>query len=238
MKGKNIFAGIVLILFAAALMVDKMGIYPDMPLLKIGISLILVYVLCVSLRKFEFVGVTFPLGLIAIMFSDELGISQVSPWIIILSSVLVGAGLTLIFGKSKVHVFKDGKHVDCKWDNDKAVTEYNEGEDGFSIENSFGSSTRYVSVKDLKSGHIENGFGSLTVYLNGTTIDPNGATLHTENGFGELNVYIPKEFRVSMHTESGFGKVTTHGEPAQNSELPVLNLNVENGMGSTDIYFE
>ncbi len=237
-KGKSIFAGIVLIAFAAILFIDKMGIYPELPMLKIGISLVLVYVMFSALRKLEFVGITFPLGLMACMFSKELNIDQVSPWIIILVSVLIGAGLTMIFGKSKVNVYKDGKHIDFKSDGNDSVTEYNDGEDSFSIENSFGSSTRYISVKDLKSGHMENGFGSLTVYLNGTTIDKEGATISTENGFGELNVYMPKEYRVAMHTESGFGKVTTHGTPSDDTNLPIVHLNIENGMGSTDIYFE
>ena len=240
MKGKNIFAGIVLILFAVALFVDKMGIYPDMPMLKIGISAVLVCVMATSLRKLEFLGITFPLGLIACMFSRELHIDQVSPMIIIIVSVLVGIGLTMIFGKSKMHVIN--VNSEKTHDNDavdgRASGEYSEGDGCFSLENSFGSRTQYVSVKNMKKGHIENGFGSLTVYLNGTEVDANGAEIHTENGFGELSVYIPKEMRVSIDTENGFGKVNTHGSCATDGNLPVLKLFVENGMGSTDIYFE
>ena len=174
MKGKNIFAGIALILFAVALMVDRMGIYPDMPLLKIGVSLLLILAVFSCLRKWEFAGATFSLGLIAIMFSKELGISQVSPWIIIIVSILVGAGLSLIFGKNKVYSVK------CKKDGEEGSvsTEYSLGEDNFHIENNFGSKTEYVSVKNLKAGHLENAFGSLTVYLNGTTLDEKGAALH------------------------------------------------------------
>ena len=134
----------------------------------------------------------------------------------------------------------NGDHKEMKWNYGtsvgNAVTE--EAEGSFEVENSFGTRTEYLSVKALKTGQRENGFGSLTVYLHGTTVEKADATISTENGFGELNVYIPKDFRVAMHTESGFGKVTTHGTPSEDTSLPIVRLNMENGMGSTDIYFE
>jgi predicted membrane protein len=238
-NSKNVVVGLVLILFAVSLFLDKLGMFPELPIIKIGISIILIYVIAVSLKKLEFLGITFPLGLIACLFSTELGIDKVSPAIIIIVSVLIGVGLSLIFGKSKVKVITEGGHKGCNvnFDNHTSV-EYNQSEGTFDVDNNLGNKTEYVNVKDLTYGKIDNAMGSLTVYLNGTTIAEGGASINADNGLGNLVIYIPKEFRVSMTSENGLGRIDTHGTCSQDSSLPVLNLHVENGLGSVEIYFE
>ena len=99
----SIITGLLLILFAAMLMLNKVGILTAFPpvklMLKVVLIAILIYFIIVNgFGKRSFLGVTVPLGIIACLFSDLLGIGMVSPVTIILVSVLVGIGLSMIFG--------------------------------------------------------------------------------------------------------------------------------------------
>ena len=101
-----------------------------------------------------------------------------------------------------------------------------------------GTKTQYVNIKNLRQGTIDNALGQLTVYMNGTTIAPEGAKLDIDNGLGQLSIYFPKEFRVVFKTENGLGKINIHGEGSKDENQPIVYANVDNGLGSTDIYFE
>lgn len=205
--------------------------------MKIALIVILAYFIIVNgIGKRSFLGVTFPLGIIACLFSDLLGIGMVSPFIIILVSILIGVGLSMIFGK-KAYVRHDfgGKYI---YSNVSDSKEYSDADGTFTVDNSLGERTAYMSVNDLRHGKIENALGSLIVYFNGTSLDEAGATIDIDNGLSKLQVYVPKEFRVSVNIDNGLGTVNTHGNPATDETLPLLKLNIDNGLGTTDIYFE
>ena len=242
-RKNSVVVGILLILFAVMLLLNKMGILAVFPslkfIMKIALIVILIYFIVESIGKKSFLGVTIPLGIIACLFSDLLGIAMVSPFIIILVSILIGVGLSMIFdNKPKVNVITSHDNSEVNHFKGSGSEKYSEVNGKFEVENSFGERTAYISVKDLKRGSIDNGFGLLTVYLNGTTIDPSGAKISLDNGLGKLQVYIPKEFRVSVNVDNGLGTVNTHGNASTDESLPLLKLDIDNGLGVTDIYFE
>ncbi|QGX47314.1 hypothetical protein GPA00_07435 [Streptococcus equinus] len=180
---------------------------------------------------------TVPLGIIACLLSDLLGISMVSPVTIILVSVLVGIGLSMIFGHTpRVNVAST--KYEHRQSNGFSSKEYSDSEGTFAVDNSLGERTAYMSVNELRHGKIENALGSLTVYLNGTSLDEAGATIDIDNGLGKLQVYVPKEFRVRLNADNGLGSINTHGTSSTDTNQPLLTLNVDNGLGTTDIYFE
>ena len=239
----SVILGLLLIAFAVMLLLNKMGLFTEFPVMKYTMKLILTvilfYIMIVSgFLKKNFLGVTLPLGIIACLFSDLLGISMVSPFIIILVSVLIGLGLSLVFGFGKQSSVKHdfgGKYTSIGGSGTK---EYSDVDGTFSIENSLADRTAYMSVNDLRYGEIDNGLGSLTVYLNGTTLDSEGATIDIDNGLGRLQLYVPKEFRVVQNIDNGLGSVNTHGVPSTDTNSPLLKLDIDNGLGSVDIYFE
>lgn len=237
----SVILGFLLIAFAVMLLLNKMGVFTEFPVMKYTMKLILTvilfYIMIVSgFLKKNFLGVTLPLGIIACLFSDLLGISMVSPFIIILVSVLIGIGLSLVFGKqSNVKHDFSGKST---YIGVSGTKEYSDVDGTFSIENSLADRTAYISVNDLRYGEIENGLGSLTVYLNGTTLDSEGATIDIDNGLGRLQLYVPKEFRAVQNIDNGLGSVNTHGAPSTDTNSPLLKLDIDNGLGSVDIYFE
>lgn len=243
-RRKQILSGLALIILAVALFVDKLAIFTHIPILKIGMLLAFICImLVVNIHKHSIVLIMLAIGLMATNFSKELGIEKIAPTYIIFSALLIGVGLSLIFGKKTKKLAFDGfDKVDKSKEFYKNCgansVEYEDAEGNFSIKNTFGERTEYVSVKNLKNGKIENAMGSLTVYLTSSTIDSNGGIMELNNGLGKLSVYIPSDLRVIINADNGFGSVKTHGKSSLDGSKPVLNLKIENGFGSTDIYFE
>ncbi len=232
---KSILGGIVLIIFAVCILLDRMGALPNIPILKLGVLLLLVLVFFDSIRKLEFIGMAIPVGIGGWMFRNELGLSAVPGYLILVVAVLIGIGLTMIFGTRK----KDWlQHFGGKKFKGDSLSSYYEEEGSFDIDNNFNAKTEYVNIKNIRRGKIDNALGQLTVYLNGSTIDPAGATIDMDNGLGNLIVFIPKEFRVKFKTENGLGNIDIHGEGSKDENEPIVYINLDNGLGKVDIYFE
>lgn len=232
---KAVVRGLAIIAFAVCLLLSKTAAFQTYPMVKIGMCIILAIVLIESLFERSWLGVCFPLGIGACLFQNELGLGSVNYAIIILAFVLIGVGFTLIFGKKKyTKIYENAHDKFC----DAGGSEYTEDIDRFDLDNNMGTKTQYVNIKNLREGTIDNALGQLTVYMNGTTIAPEGAKLDIDNGLGQLSIYFPKEFRVVFKTENGLGKINIHGEGSKDENQPIVYANVDNGLGSTDIYFE
>ncbi|MCR5581077.1 MAG: hypothetical protein K6F66_05765 [Pseudobutyrivibrio sp.] len=235
MKDKrNVIGGIALIVLAVCIVLDRLGTYPGLPLLKIGVLAVLVIFFFNALKKMEFFGMGLTVGVAAWLFSSELGIQNVPGYILIIAAGLVGIGLNMIFGKKEHY----GWHKVTSNSSAGLGSGHYESSDSFSVDNNMGTKTEYVKITNLKEGRIDNAMGQLTVYLDGTTIDPSGAIIEADNGLGSLKIFIPKELRVQCHTENGLGQINFHGESSTDQTLPVLQLNIENGLGSVEVFFE
>ena len=231
-RNNNLIVGLALIVFAVCLVMDRMVMFPGLPLIKIGAALLLAVIFLKSVRKVEFMGMVLSLGAAAWLFQDELGLQSVPGYIIIIAAILIGIGLSMIFGKKdycQVHISDSGSSNGAS---------YSEGEGTFDVDNNLGSKTEYVQVKNIRRGKIDNALGQLTVYLNGSTIDPEGAFIDIDNGLGNLAVFIPKEFRVKFNTDNGLGKINFHGECSRDESQPLVNVKLDNGLGSVEIYFD
>ena len=233
---KAIARGLAIIAFAVCLLLSKTGAFTAFPMVKIGMSIILILVVIEALVEKSFLGVFFSLGLMACLFQKEIGLESVSYAIIILAFVLIGVGFTLIFGKKpKITVINNGHKASLEG---VGNAEYWEEDGNFSVDNNLGQRTQYVKIQNMKKGDIDNALGSLTVYLSGSTVDASGAQLDIDNGMGSLSVYFPKEFRVRFNCDNGMGKINMHGECNQDESQPLVIANVDNGMGQIDFYFE
>jgi len=233
---KSIFRGLALIAFAVCCLIGNSDKFADMPLYKIGVSLLLLVVLVETIIEKNFISIFCVLGCGACVYQNELGLKDVNFLLIIGLFILIGVGMNLIFGKKpKINVIKDGHKGSVE---SAGNIEYWEDDGNFSIDNSLGQRTQYVKIQNLKKGDIDNSLGSLTVYLTGSTVDADGAVLDIDNGMGSLTVYIPKDFRVHFNCDNGMGKINMHGECSQDESLPLVKANVDNGMGTIDFYFE
>lgn len=120
------------------------------------------------------------------------------------------------------------------------VQEYgypNDDGDNVAIENGFGKLTRYLHSANLKKVKIDNGFGNCIVYYDNVYIDQDGSRLEIDNGFGQVDVYIPPFYRFKMKQDNGFGSINVFGNPSVDPEAPLIDADIDNGMGKVNIYF-
>lgn len=232
---KSIVRGLAIIAFAVCLLLSKTAAFSAYPLIKIGMCIILGLILIEQLFEKSIIGVCFPLGIAACLFQKELGLGSVHYAVIILAFLLIGIGLSFIFGKKPRKYYE---HWGKDYIDGHEVSEYVEDDGRFDLDNGFGSKSQYVKINNLKRGSIDNGFGNLKVYFDGTTVAEDGAFLDIDNGLGTMAIYFPKEFRVSFNCDNGLGKITMHGECSQDTNQPLVNVKVDNGLGAIDFYFE
>lgn len=232
---KSIVRGLVIIAFAVCLLLSKTAAFSAYPLIKIGMCIILGLILIEQLFEKSIIGVCFPLGIAACLFQQELGLGNVHYAVIILAFLLIGIGLSFIFGKKPKKIYE---HWGKDYVAGRELSEYWEEDGRFDLDNCFGSKTQYLKINNMKRGSIDNGFGNLTVYFNGTTVAEDGAFLDIDNGLGTMAIYFPKEFRVSFNCDNGLGKITMHGECSQDTNQPLVSVKVDNGLGTIDFYFE
>ena len=105
------------------------------------------------------------------------------------------------------------------------------------IDNGFGKLTRYLHSSNLKRVKISNGFGNCVVYYDNIYMDANGSRLEISNGFGQVNVYIPPFYRFRMKQDNGFGSINIQGAPSMDPNAPLIDADIDNGMGKVNIYF-
>lgn len=206
-----------------------------------------------SLIGFHFVPLLVSAAHIVHLYRGMLGIpANLASWMIIIASLVIGIGLELIFGGLKKSIkrkmranydYSSGPKTIGSGDgssensgNISVNTAYISGSN-LHIENGFGEQTRYIRGEEFCSGHIENGFGQLTVYFEDVKFQDNSASLNIENGFGHLNVYMPSTWLAVLTEENGMGQINVHGTPSTDTDAPVINLHVENGMGKVDLFF-
>lgn len=240
MKKKSIAWGIILILFAAYLVISRLGLMPNIPVGKIIFTVIFGYTAIRGIMKTDFMQITMSLGILGWVYDDVLGIEAITPWIILLAAFLLGLGLNLIFKRK-------GVNIDISYDSsvpnhkfmgkrEQYTQIYEDG--GFvRCENNFGSTNKYINTPEFVGADIENNFGQTIVYFDNAIMKDNEAVVRVENNFGETKLYFPKEWRMELREEKAFGSVSCSGMYNGDVNAPVVKVDAECNFGSIKIFF-
>jgi hypothetical protein len=106
---KKVFWGLFLVLVAAFIIINSLGIIPvALGAYHIIALLILVPLAVSNLFSKEFVGALLPLGFLFMFFKGYFDLTMISNWSILFASLFAGIGLELIFNKRSVH-------FNCDW---------------------------------------------------------------------------------------------------------------------------
>ena len=233
MKKSNLAGGCILILFAAYLILNKLGMLPDIAWFKLLVTILMGYLVVKNVPKVNFFGIIMPLCVIGCMYDKQLGIEAITPWTLLLSGLLLSGGLAMIFKKKpvfEINIKRNGNMSDRteNWEDGRVIH----------LENNFNSVSKYVNTDAFSEAYIENNFGSCNVYFN-NAIMANGSTKAVlENNFGEMNIYFPKTWRMELDRDVSFGNVKVYGEGNADMDAPCIFVNAECNFGSMNIYFE
>lgn len=209
---KNIFWGLLLLVGAVALLVNKLGdldfILGGLGVWQILLTVFLVSCLVSGIVKRSFGQVLFSVAFLVIVNDEVLHLQAITPWPVLGAALLGTVGLRLLFPKVKrgcgVRVNVNGRELESP-----LVEEYRDGEK-VSYENCFGEAVKYISG-EIGRVKMENSFGSLQVYFTDALLKEGSARVFLENSFGSMVLYVPADWRVQVSVNSAFGGVEERG---------------------------
>lgn len=223
MKKEKIFWGAFLILGGIALTVEQLGFIANMNIVNIIIAIFLLCIVAKNLIKINFAGVLFPIAFIGILFDEQLGITLITPWTILITAGLLSIGLSMIFDKNpkwgKVKVDLDSKDYE---------TINIEGEGNVRLETNFAGSVKYINTDKFEKAHLQCKFGGMKVYFDNAIMKNENAIVRIDASFSGVELYIPKTWRIDNKTNVAFGAVeekNRNGAVTTNTLTLVGNIN-------------
>lgn len=208
MKKDNVFWGVILILAAVYIIINSLGFMPDVSVVRLGVAVICGVVFFKSLAGLEFGGMLFSLAVLLILFDEQLGITALTPWPVLMAALLGSIGLNMIFGSRKL---KKSNH---------GPTEYKEADyvsgDEIQISGMFGAYKKTVSSDDFTKASVNCRFGGMEISFDDAVIQGGQAVVQLDISFSGVEFYIPQSWKVENHTEGKFGGFHEHRSHSSN----------------------
>lgn len=232
MNKKNYFWGTVLILLAAYLIVARLGLIPELPVVTVLLTVLFAYLIVRGIIKRDFFEIFIPAALIGCLYDEQLHITVITPWILLLAALLVSIGLTLIFKNAgKKAEWKNQARFSSRIDNSM---------DGayVMVRNTFSETNKYVNSNFFAKADIQNTFGQCNVFFNNAVIANGNAQINVKNSFGEVNLYLPRTWRADVTRDCAFGEVNLRGEGNSDMDAPFVRVLGDCNFGEINVFFE
>jgi len=236
MKNKNWFWGIFFILSAVSVIAIQTGSFELIGIQSLLIGAFLVAVIIASLVKLNFFGVFFPMSFLYMIFWQPLGLQYINYWFVVLASVLVSIGFSIIFG-SRHH--KSWPNCNGKVD---YVTQGSESEeiddDNPNVSVRFGSASKYLHAEHFKTGRFAVSFGELELFFDQVKVDPEGAEIFIDASFGSIILNLPREWKVVDNVHVSLGEVKNKARASsQGEDAPRVTLTGNVQFGGMEVRY-
>ena len=227
-RTRSIIWGLLLILLAASLILWKLNIF-NLPVELAGVSTwgliiaaFMVMIIINSILDLSFGGIFIPLAIIAIVFDEALGITAITPWIVLIAAVLLTIAFGMLFPKHGKHHHKHHGPVSFITDDVSGSCEET-GENGYIYySNRFGSSTKYVNIPDLTKADITSSFGEMSVFFDKAQVPGKKVVVNVSNQFGEMNLFFPKNWQIDNKVTASLGSCNDRTNYTEVTEDPVV----------------
>jgi len=215
MKKERIFWGLLLVLGSVALIVNKLGYFSHINVFSVLLTVFLLGIMIKSTLRRSFPGILFPLAFISIIFDDQLGITAITPWTVLIAAALGSFGLSMIFYKGpRWHNYKH-KH-DWKYDDYETINIEDEGH--IKLDTSFGGSIKYINSDKFEQADLDCSFGSMKVYFDNTKLNNGRGVVRIDASFSGVELYIPKTWTVENRVNTSFAGVDEKNRNMGNSD--------------------
>ena len=203
MKKEKIFWGLVLILGGIFLIISKLGYFPDVNVFSILLTVFLVVVIVKSMIHINFAGILFPIAFICIIYDKQLGITDITPWTVLIAALLGSIGLSMIFHKHTK--WFNTKHNDEDYKFEKIDVE---DESNVRFKTSFGASIKYINTDKFEQADFNCSFGAMKVYFDKAIMSKNNAIVRINASFSGIELYVPKTWNIENKTNVSLGAVS------------------------------
>lgn len=230
-RTKNILSGILLIALAVSLILWKLNILilpavlSGVSIFALAVGVIMVIIIFHSIIDRCYAGIFFPLAVICILFDKPLGITAITPFIVLIAALLLSIAFDMIFPvHDRPHKYSHGGPHQFS---DKFSEKFDESENGSVIYSTqFGSSTRYVRSRNLCSADLSSRFGEMSVFFDKAEVPGKTVKIDCGVSFGAMNIYIPESWIVENKVGVALGHCDIEGtNPVANEESVTCIVN-------------
>ncbi|KEI90997.1 LiaF transmembrane domain-containing protein [Clostridium botulinum] len=204
MKKERVFWGILLILGGVFLIISKLGYFPDVNVFSLLLTVFLAVIIVKSLLRINFVGILFPIAFICIIYDKQLGITNITPWTVLIAALLGSIGLSMIFHKHPKWVNNKYNYEDYKFEKIDI-----EDESHVRFKSSFGASIKYINTDNFEQADFDCSFGAMKVYFdNAIMSNDNNAIVRINASFSGIELYVPKTWNIDDKTNVFLGAIS------------------------------
>lgn len=196
MKDGRLLGGLFLTLSAIALIINKLGYFPYIDFFTV----FLVYIIIKSALEVDFSGILFPIALICITYDEQLGITAITPWTVLIAALLGSIGLSMIFNKYPKWA--------RNWNSSKFNTIDTEDESHIKLKTSFAGSIKYINTDKFEQADLKCSFGAMKVYFDNAVLHEGEGFVNIESAFSGIELYIPRNWTVKDISTTSFGAIT------------------------------
>ena len=176
MNNKKTFWGLIFVAVAIYILFGSSKLFGGLGLGTLILTGIFTGLLIRGIADLDFGGVLFPLAFLAIIWDEKLGITDLTPWPVLMAALLGTIGLNLLFKNSKVKINKTIKKYNNEHTNyakvDTASGQY------VSTKVRFGGIEKYIESEDLRRVDVSSFCGASEIYLDKVCI-PSGEAIVT-----------------------------------------------------------
>lgn len=201
MKKGRIFWGVILILGAIALIINGLGYFAHINTFSILLTIFLVGIIVKSLFYKDFASIIFPIAFICIIFDEQLGITAITPWTVLIAALLGTIGVSMIF---PVHKWS---YTKSDWESHEYDTIDLEAESHIKLHTSFAGSIKYINTDKFEQADLKCNFGSMKVYFDNAILYNGKGLVRIDASFSGVELYIPKTWTIDDKTSSSFGSI-------------------------------
>lgn len=221
---KRIFWGIVCVLGAVALVINKLGYLKEIGVWSILLSALLVGGFINGIIKKSWAKILFSAAFFVIVNDQILHLESLTPWTVLGVAFLGTLGLNMLCPMkhkgARRKWFKESKGISAWSEKDELLI----AEDGEVVRQDvvFGNSVKYIKSKELSKIDTDCVFGDVSIYLTEAELKNHRAKICTDVVFGNAYIYVPTGWTVATNIDTVFGKVIFHGNCAIEGEDKLL----------------
>ncbi|WP_124098134.1 hypothetical protein [Ruminococcus sp. Marseille-P6503] len=237
MKNRSFFWGTFFILAAALIILNALDLLIGVSLVSLIITLLLIPLIVKSVRYASFSGILFPLAVIAILFSEQLGIEKLTPWPVLGIALFLSIGLSLLFPKKyKWYKKYNDAHVIPANEFGSGNSEVSDGSE-INIEAKFSGCIRYINSDCLKKVNVNSRFAGVKLYFDNAVIDGSSAELDLNTDFAGVVIYVPKTWTVINKVDFSMGGMEEKGVRIQGGEEKTLIVKGRISFGGLTVHY-
>ena len=250
MKKKDIFWGLLFVLAAIFIIVDRLGYFPQIGVFKIVVTIILITVMLKSIVRIRFSGILFPIAFLCIIYAEQWNITALTPGPVLVTALLASIGLSMIFKKDDFwRKHEHWHHNNCRHDgwNHNGWHQDNSGEQFDKVINepdgnvvncsvSFGSSMKYINTDNFEKANIKCSFGAMKVYFDKAVVSSGHAEIYLDISFSGVELYIPKTWNVVYDVNTTLGGIDEKNRKTE-STSPVVTIKGNISLGGVEIIY-